>query len=108
MEARLAHFSAPARGYAAPANLRREPTDLRQLVHKTWEQLTGQGRNGAARLIEQGIERGTPPDVEQAVEDGVAPPASSASPASSADAGLPDTRCEADPRAIGQVLRNIL
>jgi signal transduction histidine kinase len=77
-----------ARGFAAPLNLRREPTDLRQLIHKTWEQLMSQRKNKQARLIER-VDRGTD--------------AWSGEPAAPADA-----RCDADSRAIGQVLRNVL
>jgi signal transduction histidine kinase len=73
-----------ARGYAAPVNLRREPADLRQLVHKTWAQLLGQRKHGNAQLIE--VPSGQDPGEHAAV----------------------DTHCEVDVRAIGQVFRNVV
>ncbi len=75
-----------ARGFAAPVNLRRELTDLRQLVHKTWEQLIGQRKNKHARLVESAAASTLPAE----------PPP------------VTDARCDADPRAIGQVFRNVL
>jgi signal transduction histidine kinase len=64
------------RGYAAPIHLRREPTDLEQLLRTTWEHLISEHRSADARLV--------------------------------TDSPAVDKQCEVDPRAIGQVLRNIL
>jgi signal transduction histidine kinase len=97
-----------ARGFAAPVNLRREPADLRQLLHKTWEQLIGQRRNCNARLMEGGAGsvgnslRELPSDSRSesaTIESATMTPV---------DTPPVDTRCEVDLRAIGQVFRNVL
>ncbi len=80
-----------ARGFAAPVNLRREPADLRQLLHKTWEQLLEQRKRTGARLVEN-----------TAVQNTLAQDASHET------AAAIDTRCEIDRRAVGQVFRNVL
>jgi signal transduction histidine kinase len=76
-----------ARGYAAPINLRRQRTDLRELVEKTWQQLLEQRPNSTARLIAGKPALGSPDQ-----------------PATS----LEDAHSDVDPRAMGQVLRNLL
>jgi len=82
------------RGYAAPVHLHREPTDLRALLRATWNQLTHQRRQKAA-LLDEGVAGG--PSMHDP-----------ASPNASTPAAAIDTHCDVDPRAIGQVLRNVL
>ncbi len=97
-----------ARGFAAPVNLRREPADLRQLLHKTWEQLVGQRKHCNARLVEGGAVRGGATNVGNSPRELPSHTRSESATVSLVDTPPIDSRCEVDLRAIGQVLRNVL